>query len=133
MLATADLLEGDRVSAARRYDEAIAAAEATGERVHLAPVLIGRSHLLAGGGPGGRASRATEVAAEESLEQALAVARDQGARLLELRAAVALARHYDKTGRTVEGRSRLREVYDWFASRSVQSPEVAAARELVAR
>jgi predicted ATPase len=133
MLATADLLEGDRASAARRYDEAIVAAEATGERVHLAPVLIGRSHLLAGGGPGGRSSRATDLAAEESLEQALAVARAQGARLLELRAAVALARHYDKTGRTVEGRSRLREVYDWFASHPVQSPEVAAARELVAR
>lgn len=133
MLATADLLEGDRAAAARRYEEAIAAAEASGERVHLAPVLIGRSHLLAGGGPGGRASRATDLAAEASLEQALAVAREQGARLIELRAAVALARHYEKTGRGVEGRSRLRAVHEWFAERPALAPEVVAARQLLQR
>jgi hypothetical protein len=129
MLATADMLEGDRVAAARRYDDAVAIAEATGERVHLAAVLIGKSHILAGGGPGGRASRASAQAAEDCLEQAVEVARAQGARLFELRATVALARHYDRTGRTVEGLSRLRQAHEWFAVHPAAAPEIVAARE----
>jgi predicted ATPase len=131
MLATADVLEGDRVAAARRYDEAVQIAEATGERVHLAAVLIGKSHLLAGGGPGGRASRAVTAAAGDCLEQAVEVARSQGARLFELRATVALARHYDRTGRSVEGLSRLRQVHEWFASHPPIAPEIVAARQLL--
>ena len=65
--------------------------ERTGERIHEAALLIAKSHLLAGGGERGRSSRAAADAAEACLRRALDVARAQGARLLELRAAVALA------------------------------------------
>ena len=131
MLATAEALQGDRAAAARSYDAALAEAERSGERVHLAPVLIGKSHLLAGGGPGGRSSRAAAAAAEECLHRALDVARSQGARLLELRAAIALARHYDSQGRGVEGRAQLRAVYEWFAQRAGTAPEILSARKLL--
>ena len=133
MLGTAEALQGDRAAALRCYDEGIVEAERSGERVHLAPLHIGKSHLLASGGPGGRSSRAVMAEAEEALQQAFAAARAQGARLFELRAAVALARHYEGQGRGVEGRSQLRAVHEWFAARPAVAPEIVAARKLLTR
>ena len=46
MLAAADAIEGQGESAAQRFDEALAEVERTGERVHEAGLLIGKSELL---------------------------------------------------------------------------------------
>jgi predicted ATPase len=132
MLAAADAIEGDREGAERRFDEAIAEVERTGERVHEVGLLIGKSHLLVAGGGAERPARGAAEAAESSLAQALEVARAQGARLLELRAAVALARHWRKRGRGAEGRTLLVAAHDFFGDARPVAPEIVAARRLLA-
>jgi len=132
MLAAAHVMEGDRKSALARVDEALAELERTGERFTEPALLIGKSQLLAGPAAGGRPSRAAAAAAEECLRRALAVAHAQGARLPELRAAVALARHCRGQGRLVDAQGPLRAAYAWFADRAPVAPEIAAAQRLLA-
>ena len=52
--------------------------------------------------------------AEVSMRQALAVARQQQAKSLELRAAMSLSRLWRRQGRSEEALQLLSEVYDWF-------------------
>src|SRR6185369_16758512 len=114
MLAAADVVEGNRPSAVARFDEALAELERTGERFHEAALLIGKSNLLAEGGERSRSSRVNE--AEACLRRALDVAHAQGARLLELRAAIALARHCLERGRGHDARTPLEAAHAWFAN-----------------
>jgi predicted ATPase len=51
---------------------------------------------------------------EESVEQALRIAREQQAKSLELRAATSLARLWGEQGRRAEGHDLLAPVYGWF-------------------
>jgi predicted ATPase len=53
-------------------------------------------------------------AAEASFHRAIEVARSQGARGFELRAAISLARLWDSRGRRREAYDILAPVYDWF-------------------
>src|SRR6185437_5928821 len=64
--------------------------------------------LLTRGAPGDTA------AAEASFRDAIDVARRQHARLFELRAANALARRLESTGRRAEARAMLAEIYGQF-------------------
>jgi adenylate cyclase len=127
MLAAAHVMEGDRKSGAAELDEALALVDRTGERLQEAGLLIAKSHLLAAGG-----DRAAANAAEECLRRALDVARAQGARLVELRAAVALARHCRERGRSAEARALLTAAHAWFAERRPAAPEAVAAHRLLA-
>jgi predicted ATPase len=129
MLAAADVIEGDRASAIERFDEALAELERTGERFHEAALLIGRSNLLVEPSERARSSRASE--AEGCLRRAVEVAHAQGARLLELRAAIALARHCLDRGRSHEARVSLEAAYAWFAGRQSPGAEIAAAQRLL--
>jgi predicted ATPase len=52
--------------------------------------------------------------AEESFRTALAIAREQGTRGYELRAATSLARLWHEQGRPDEARELLTPLYDWF-------------------
>jgi len=61
--------------------------------------------LLAGGSDG---------EAEECFDQALDVARRQSAKSLELRAALSMARLWQKQGKTKETRELLGGIYGWF-------------------
>jgi predicted ATPase len=54
------------------------------------------------------------AAAEASLHQALAVARRQQAKSLELRAAINLARFWQQQGKRAEAQALLAPVYGWF-------------------
>src|SRR4029450_10909125 len=110
VLAASAPRKGDRESAARRYHEAFDAVERTGERVHEAGLLIGKTQVLALGRPGESAAEAAET--EACLRRALAIAAAEGARLIELRAAVALARHCRAGGRAAEGRALLEAAQD---------------------
>lgn len=132
MLAAAHVLEGDRQAGIERFDEALGEIERTGERRFEAVVLIGKGNLLAGGGERGTSARAASDAAEACLRRALDVARAQGARLLELRAAVPLARRWRERGRAADGRALLSTAYAWFVDRPPGVPEIAAARHLLA-
>jgi DNA-binding winged helix-turn-helix (wHTH) protein/tetratricopeptide (TPR) repeat protein len=131
MLAAADALEGDRPSGLARLDEALGQIERTGERVHEAALLILKSDLL-GDGARGCAPRGGADAAEACLRRALDVAHAQGARLLELRAAVAFARHCRDRRRTAEARELLTAAHAWFANRRPAAPEIVAAHRLLA-
>ncbi len=128
MLAAADAIEGQGESAAQRIDEALTEVERTGERVHEAGLLIGKSDLLVASASSRTASRA----AEECLRRALDVARAQGARLVELRAAVALARLCRKNRRATEARALLVAAHAPFVDARPAAPEIAAARGLLA-
>lgn len=130
MLAAADALEGDRQGAERRFDDGLAEVERTGERLHEVGLLIGKSHLLATAGAAQSGDDAK--AAERCLQRALDVARTQGARLLELRAAIALARHWRKRGRAAAGRTLLASAHAFFKDAGPLAPEIAAARRLLA-
>jgi DNA-binding winged helix-turn-helix (wHTH) protein/predicted ATPase len=125
MLAAADVMQGDRQRGLARLDEALAVVERTGERFQEAALLVAKGNQLAEVG-----DRARE--AEGCLRCALDTAQAQGARLLELRAAVALARHCRDRGRAADARAPLRAAYTWFADRPRAIPEIAVAQHLLA-
>ena len=58
--------------------------------------------------------RADVAAAESALQEALAIARRQQARSLELRAATSLARLWLRDGKREDVRALLAPVYEWF-------------------
>jgi predicted ATPase len=55
-----------------------------------------------------------DMGAQKCFRQAIEIARRQGAKSLELRAAMSLCRWLGQQGRAAEGRERLAEVYGWF-------------------
>ena len=132
MLAAADVMEGDRKSAVARVEDALAEVERTGERFQEATLLIAKGRLLADGGDGRRSSRGVSDAAEDCLRRAVDVARAQGARLQELRTAVTLARYCRARGRTAEARELLTAAHAWFVNRRPATPEIVAAKQLLA-
>lgn len=71
-----------------------------------------------------------EAEAEASLRQALALARSQGSKMLELRAATSLARLLQTHGRPAEGRELLADRYAWF-SEGFDTFDLQEARALV--
>jgi predicted ATPase len=68
--------------------------------------------------------------AEAWFRQALAVARQQQAKSLELRAAMSLTRHYQKLGRYAEARPTLAECYDGFTE-GFDTPDLQEAKALL--
>ena len=67
--------------------------------------------------------------AEESFRTALAIAREQGTRGYELRAATSLARLWGKQGRRGEARELLAPVYDSFTE-GFDTPDLKDAKAL---
>jgi tetratricopeptide (TPR) repeat protein len=61
-----------------------------------------------------RQSPSDPISARASLEQAIEIARRQGAKSLELRAACSLARLQRNTDRRDEARAMLADIYGWF-------------------
>jgi predicted ATPase len=68
--------------------------------------------------------------AERCFQQALAVARNQQAKALELRAALSLSRLWQQHGKRGEARQLLAEVYDWFTE-GFDTPDLQAAKTLL--
>jgi predicted ATPase len=69
--------------------------------------------------------------AEASFQQALAVARGQEAKALELRAAMSLARLWQPQGKRAEARELLAPVYGWFTE-GFDTADLQEARALLA-
>ncbi len=126
MLAAVATFEGDPAATARLVDEAFDEIERSGERVQEAGLLVAKTHLLTFAG------RFDEQASESCLRRAIDVARGQGARLLELRAAIALARHFGEHARERGGRAFIEAAYAPFADARFAVPEIVAARQLLA-
>lgn len=90
--------------------EALALVETTGERWWEAELYRLQGELLL-------AQAGTQlgvVEAEACMQKALAIARHQQAKSLELRAAMSLSRLWQQQGRRIEARQLLAAVYDWF-------------------
>jgi len=71
-----------------------------------------------------------EGEAEKSFYQAIEIARQQGARLFELRAAIPLARLWGKQGKRKEAHKLLSDIYSWFTE-GFDTPDLKDARVLL--
>lgn len=93
-------------------EEALALVGQTGDRVYEAELyrLKGELTLQASRAAGDRG----HSEAEHCLRRAIAVARRQGARSLELRAVVALSRLWQQQGKHADARQMLAQCYQWF-------------------
>jgi predicted ATPase/class 3 adenylate cyclase len=109
-------------------DEAEAAVQHTNERYWEAEIYRLRGQLLlAASDP---AAPAVVRSAEECYRRALEVARRQGARSLELRAAVSLSRLWQAADRHDEARELLAPIYEWFTE-GLDHPELREAAALL--
>jgi adenylate cyclase len=68
--------------------------------------------------------------AETCLQQALAVARSQQAKALELRAALSLSRLWQQRGKCYEARQLLAPIYHWFVE-GFETPDLQEAKVLL--
>ncbi len=123
MLAELHELSGQIDVALAAVEDGLAYTEETGERFYEPELhrLKGRSVLE---------RDADEAIAEAHHEKAIEVARDQGARSLELRATVSLCRLWKKQGRRDKAREALAVIYDWF-SEGLDTPDLVDARALL--
>ena len=90
--------------------EAFAHLDNTGERYYEAELHRLKGEFLLAQTD----ERCQEREAEECLHQALALARRQEAKSLELRAAMSLARLWQQQGKHAEAHELLAPVYGWF-------------------
>jgi len=110
---------------ARVLDDAIAAAESTGERCYEAELYrLKGEHLFRHGNEQGLAG------AEGCFQKSLAIAREQEAHSLELRAAMSLARLHRENGRGGLTCDLLRSVYERFEE-GFDTPDLRDARDLL--
>jgi tetratricopeptide (TPR) repeat protein len=103
-------------------EEAASIAEAGGEKQSLATVYRHRGEILSGLGQNRDAA--------DAFESAWSVARRQGARLEELRAAIAIMRHATSPYNAASARRTLEDVYATFDKRHA-FPDLQAARDLL--
>lgn len=122
LLAEAYALTGSLSESLRLITEAIEFTAITEERWSEAELHRVRGELLR--------KTSGEHAAEESFQQALAVAQCQSAKLWELRTAVSLARLWRDQGKRGEARNLLAPVYAWFTE-GFDTPDLQDARELL--
>jgi predicted ATPase len=107
--------------------EALALSTASGERFLEAELYRLRGELLLAGTAAG--AEAWD-AAEACFRQALAVARSQAGKSLELRAAMSLGHLYRAQGRPAEARPFLAETYSWFTE-GFDTPDLQEAKALL--
>jgi class 3 adenylate cyclase/predicted ATPase len=122
LLAMACEIAGQVEEASTLLDDALQIVERTGERWFAAELNRHKGQLLL------RQGRA-EVA-EELYLKALSIAKEQEAKLWELRAAASLARLRRDQGRDAEARNLLAPVYAWFTE-GVGTPDLKEARALL--
>jgi class 3 adenylate cyclase/predicted ATPase len=108
LLAEACGWAGQVEAGLRALHEALEVMQTSEERLYEAEVYRLRGELLL------QQSAAQQGEAEESLHQALAVARRQQAKSWELRAVMSLSRLWQQQGKWDEARELLAPVYGWF-------------------
>ena len=123
--AEAEETAGDVARAILVLDDALGASQQVGHRAFEAELHRARGEKLFKRDP------ANLAAAEEAFRAAIAVAQRQGARSFELRAALALAKLYQSTGRPVEAHAVLAPALEGFGP-TAEMPEIAEAQTLLA-
>jgi predicted ATPase len=122
LLATACEIAGQGEEGLALLDEALLVVERTGERWFAAELNRHKGRLLL--------QQGHSEAAEELYRKALSIAREQEAKLWELRAAKSLARLRRDQGRRTEARNLLAPVYGWFTE-GFDTPDLKEARALL--
>jgi class 3 adenylate cyclase/predicted ATPase len=123
-LADVEARAGDVDRALMILDEALATCERTGHRVFEPELNRSRGEFLL------QCNHANPARAEESLQIAIAVARQQSARSFELRAVLSLAKLYQSTGRLADAHAILAPALGGFAS-TPEMPEITEAQALL--
>ena len=124
-LAGAEVRAGDVDRALAVLDEALATCDRTGHRAFEAELHRVRGEILL------RRNPKNPAPAEDALLTASAVAKQQGARSFELRAALSLAKLYHSTARATEAQAVLAAALEGFPP-SLEMPEIAEAMLLSA-
>ena len=122
LLVAACEIAGQVKAALALLDEAFQIVERTGARWLEAELYRHKGQLLSRQGH--------FEAAEELCRKALSIAREQEAKLWELRAAVCLARLRRDQGRRAEAYDLLAPVYDWFTE-GFDTPDLKNAKALL--
>ena len=124
LLGEALALAGKLEEALTALDDASAKAAGSGVRGWDAEIHRLRGELTA------RLPYPDPTKVEDSFRTALAIAREQGARGYELRAATSLARLWRKQGRCGEARDLLAPLYNWFTE-GFDTPVLIDAKRLL--
>ena len=122
LLAGVCEIAGRRDEASTLLDEAMQIAEKTGEHWLDAEICRHKGQLLL--------QQGHPEAAEELYRKSLSIAREQEAKLWELRAAVSLARLCQDQGGTAEAHELLAPVYSWFTE-GFDTPDLKEAKGLL--
>jgi predicted ATPase len=109
----------------RALEEALEAMQTTEDHSYDAEVYRLKGELLL------QQSAEHQKEAEESLQQALAVARHQQAKSWELRAAMSLSRLWQQQGKRAEAYQLLAPIYDWFTE-GFDTADLQEAKALLA-
>ena len=123
-LTGAEAQGGDPARGVAILDVELAMCDRTGYRAFEAELHRARGEILL------KRDAANPAPAEEAFLTAIAVAKQQGTRSFELRAALALAKLYQSTGRPAEAHAVLAPALDGFAPTS-EMPEIAEAQALL--
>jgi adenylate cyclase len=115
---------GETDRALRALESALQLVERTDERMWESGVynLLGNA-LLAQDSP-------NTQRVEANFRKSIEIARNQGAKSLELSAATSLARLWQSQGKRQEARNLLEPVYNWFTE-GFDTPDLVKARELL--
>jgi class 3 adenylate cyclase/predicted ATPase len=122
LLAAACEIEGQIDEALTLLDDAFQIVEKTGERWFAAELNRHKGQL--------QLRQGHTEAAEELYRKALSIAREQEAKLWELRAVASLARLQRDQGVRAEARDLLAPVYAWFTE-GFDTPDLKAAKALL--
>ncbi len=123
-LAVAQAKAGDREDALAGLTEAPRASDASGERWADAEIHRVTGDILMA------APRPDLVQAETAFRIAIGAAQQQGAKLLEVRAATSLARLWLEQGKPADAHALLAPLHGWFRA-SADAPDVKDAGALL--
>jgi len=124
LLANAYRLVGQINEGLATLDEALTAVDKTGGRWGEAELHRLKGELLM------RQAGSNTQRVEICFQQALAVARRQQARSLELRAAMSLSRLWQRQGKMAEAQQLLGDIYGWFTE-GFETADLKAAKALL--
>jgi predicted ATPase len=124
MIAELEAMTGDEGSAMASVDAGLARAGEMGERWSDSLLFRRKGEILL------QRDHGNPAPAEEAFRTALAIAKEQGARSFELRAALSLAKVYQSTARPADAHAVLAPALEGF-SPSREMPEIAEAQSLL--